>query len=66
MCVSVYTYVLYLVRQAIEKRSPVKMVCHEIGETDVSLILKAVHKGAKEPCAPRTMKIMKSDYPRKL
>lgn len=66
MCVSLYIYVLYLVRQAIEKRSFVKIICHEIGETHVSLILKTVYQGAKEPHAPLTMKIMKSDYPRKL
>lgn len=66
MCVSIYIYVLYLVRQATEKRSLVKIICHEIGETHVSLILKAVHQGAKEPHTPLTMKIMKSDYPRKL
>lgn len=66
MCVSIYIYVLYLVRHAIEKRSLVKIICHEIRETHGSLILKAVHQGAKEPHAPLTMKIMKSDYPRKL
>lgn len=65
MCVSIYIYVLHLVRQAIEKRSLVKIICHEIGETHVSLILKAVNQGTKEPHAPLTMKIMKSDYPRK-
>lgn len=42
------------------------MICHEIGEAHVSLILKAVHQGAEEPHTPLTMKIMKSDYPRKL
>lgn len=66
VCVCVCVFVLYLVWQGIEKRSLVKMICHEIGEAHVSLILKAVHQGAEEPHTPLTMKIMKSDYPRKL
>lgn len=63
MCVFVFMCCVFLAK---EKRSLVKIICHEIGEIHVSLILKAVHQGAGEPHTPLTQKIMKSDYPRKL